>query len=136
MDMQKLVDTLNEAGKRTRSDYHVTLGQAIDVLSRQPGDKPVKFDWNDAGPADAHSYRGYYSDLALESVESTSVGELRKDLEDVLGETLEGYKGGDFYMGNDTPLWAANYGCCGRAVVDIIVRDDGTVMFVTKNVDL
>jgi hypothetical protein len=80
----------------------------------------VKFDVG-GQPCREHSYRGYYSDLALDSKdEPTTAGELLAILKRALGETYGGYKGGDFVMGADTPLWMASYGSTGRAIIALI----------------
>lgn len=64
------------------------------------------------------SYRGYYDHLALgyclddwnnEECGITVKG-LVKKLRHAIGQTFEGYKGGDFTMGPQTPVWLANYG--------------------------
>jgi hypothetical protein len=42
-----------------------------------------------------------------------------------IGEVFEGYKGGDFQMGRNTPVWLASYGCSGEKIMAI--RDDGAL---------
>ncbi len=44
----------------------------------------------------------------------------------MLGRTLEGYKGGEFMMGRNTPLWLAEWGRCGPAILGL--SDDGHVI--------
>ena len=73
-----------------------------------------------------HSYRGYYEDLALGYTdeyqkEDTTVEALLKILEEAVGKTYTGYKGGDFYMDENTALWVANHSeSGGTAIVDVI----------------
>lgn len=59
-----------------------------------------------------HSYRGYYEQLCLEIVgPSMSAAQLAEMLEEhCLGVTFEGYKGGDFTMGQWTEVWVGQYG--------------------------
>jgi hypothetical protein len=58
-----------------------------------------------------HSYRGYYSDLAFEGGTSQiEAHELLASCKSAMGKVFTGYKGGDFMMGELTPLWVASYG--------------------------
>ena len=136
MDMQALVNALNKSGELERSKYHMTLGSMIAALEGMDGDAPVFFNTNDCtvGPCEAHSYRGYYSDLAFKKGPRTTVEAFLKDCRDSLGETFQGYKGGDFVMHNDTPLWCAEYGSCGPAIVSTEMRDGGLCLII-KEVD-
>lgn len=135
-DVQRMVDAMNDLSKDTRSGYHLTLGQAIEQLEKLDPDLPIFFDWNRNHPSRPQSYRGHYSDLAIgfTAAQSYHVREMLISLRGVLGKTLEGYKGGDIIMDADTPLWAANYGDTGRAIIGIESSPDA-VIFVTKQVD-
>jgi hypothetical protein len=134
MDLLKLIDTMSDAMRRGRTNYHLTLGELISKLKDSKKVLPVVF--SDGGaPVEGNSYRGYYSDFSFERGESATAGGLQAYLEDeVLDKTFEGYKGGDFTMGEDTPLWVAPYGSTGLAIVDY--KDEGhRVVLVTKDVD-
>ena len=102
------------------------LGQIIDALQITDPEQGVQFDFGGFEPADIGSYRGYYSDLALtfsDRVEMTA-GKLLNILQQADGHVFSGYKGGDYRMDRDTPVWVANYGeCHGVAVVG--VEDQG-----------
>ena len=39
-----------------------------------------------------------------------------------IGETYRGYKGGDFYMDENTPIWIANWGDGGVRIMDINIK--------------
>lgn len=135
MDMQKLLNALSDAGRRDRARYHVTLGKMIEAIKHMPGNTPVVFDGGDLGPGSPHSYRGYYSDLAFEGTKGVTIASFLKDCRDSLDSTYDGYKGGDFLMDANTPLWWASYGCSGgRAIVDIRDEQDRLVL-VTKEID-
>lgn len=134
MDMQELIDTIGRASAMTRSGYHLTPAKALEALESAVGDTKVFFDATDTGPTGPHSYRGYYSDLAFESGAPPTVAEFKTTVNGTIGETYEGYKGGDFVMAGDTPLWSASYGCTGRAIVGIIIAPE-RVTLVTKDVD-
>ncbi|MEN6545669.1 MAG: hypothetical protein ABFE07_06465 [Armatimonadia bacterium] len=136
MDLQALMDAFAESGRRERSRYHLTLGALIEALRSAPSDAVVRFDYMDCSPGEPHSYRGYYSDLSFDrSAEPITVSQFLDTAVCCLGGTYEGYKGGDFLMTEDTPLWAASYGCCGRAIVGHHVNN-GNVVLLTKEVDL
>lgn len=133
-NMQKIIDALSATTRRSRSYYHITLGKAIDLLENIPAEWPVRFDWTKQGPADPHSYCGYYEDLAFEcSPEIVSVGDFLRLCKDTLGRTFTGYKGGDFVMSADTPLWAAQYGLSGGRPIISIQAANGMTILITKD---
>lgn len=130
MDIQKLIDAMSEAGRRARKDYHLTLGGLIAALEGA-GDTPVRFD-RGGSPTKPHSYRGYYSDLCFESTDKpVKASRLLEGARTSVGRTFEGYKGGDFTMGEDTPLWVAPYGCTGDAITGAELRD-GAIVLTTR----
>lgn len=127
MDIQALFDAMGEASKMQRSNYHLCLGELIKLLEENP-DAEIPYGC-------PHSYRGYYSDLALERQNPQFARELLAELkEKVLDKELTGYKGGEFLMSADVPLWVATYGSCGKAVVSASCQDM-MIEFITKNVD-
>lgn len=110
--IQALVDAMNEAGRVGRSKTQMTLGKLIEVLEKMPGDTQVD------NLCDRHSYRGYYSDLSFSRDAGTRpASELLQECRDVMGRTLQGYKGGDFIMGESTPVWVADWGSCGERLM-------------------
>ena len=126
MDIQDMVNSMNEVGKNQRSGYHLTLGGLIDKLGEGNPSLMVPL----SAP---HSYRGYYTDLAFEPGE-TLLGELLSKCKVVLGTTMTGYKGGEFLMDKDVPLWVSEYGCAsGIALLDIEIQD-GKVELITRYV--
>jgi len=134
MDMQKLVDAMSEMGRMERGNYHVTLGAAIGFTSTLPDEMDVIFSGGNS-PSSPDSYRGYYSDLSFEpQSEAVSVKDFSMMLNESLGKTFNGYKGGDFTMTEDTPLWMANYGECGEAIISINVSN-GALVLTTKDLD-
>lgn len=134
MNFQDLANAISDAARDTRSDYHLTLSQLIKKLEGVSPGLSVRFSSGGA-PGDADSYRGYYSDLAFEPTErDVTVGDLLDRAKSALNATFGGYKGGNFVMGPETPLWAARYGDCGLAIVDF--QSDGTeVILRTKDTD-
>jgi hypothetical protein len=134
VDIQKLFDAMSDNARRDRARYHLTLGQAIERLDGCDQAGAVVF--SDGGhPGEADSYRGYYSDLALApNGNLRTVAELVAELRRALNATFEGYKGGDFVMGPNTPLWRAPYGSTGEAIVDLVTQGT-TVTLVTRDLE-
>lgn len=92
-----------------------TLGDFIKKLKTLEQDKPIEFGFGGAVPTEFDSYRGYYAEIALgyEGAYGTSavlVSELLEKAEACIGETFQGWKGGDFTMNEDTNLFVANSG--------------------------
>lgn len=137
VDMQTLFDAVSEANRQGRSRYHLTLGAAIEKLNAMDGSiRVVCSDNQDEAPGAAMSYRGYYSDLAFApSLDTVTAAGFLAECANALGKTMEGYKGGDFLMGEDTPLWVSAYGVAsGRAVMDIVALS-GIAVLTIKNID-
>lgn len=110
VDIQALFDAMSDVARTERGHYHLTLGALIAALENAPPDLPVEFD-RGGSPGDPMSYRGYYSDLAFDpNDEPIKASAFLEVCRRALGSTFEGYKGGDYTMGPDTPLWAASYG--------------------------
>lgn len=118
MDFQAMVDAWSAQMQMERSQSQLTLGELIAKLEAMPATTPV-------GLVDPHSYRGYYRDLAFKPGESTA-GAVLEAARAALGATFQGYKGGDFVMGESTPMWVAPYGCCGLKLMGI--NPDGSLV--------
>lgn len=137
MDFQKMFDTMSAAARDTRKNYHLTL-DSFSAIIEGLADKtiPVVVDYNKhVGVGSLDSYRGYYADLALEPTSTPITAEqLYVKLKQAHGTTFTGYKGGDFEMDGDTPLWVAEYGSTGRAAIGAAVVD-GQLVIQTKDLD-
>ena len=119
--LQLMFDGFAAARKAERAKTQMTLGGLIDRLKEFEPEAMID------GIAFPHSYRGYYSDLAFDKIDyrRTAVA-LLEDCKSTLGMTLQGYKGGDYDMGQSTPVWIANYGSCGTRIMEI--TDDGIIV--------
>ena len=108
MNIQSLMAGMGAQWQRERADTQMTLGKMIAALESMPEGAVV------ANLQDAHSFRGYYCDLAFEISEGTRpAAELLAECKEAIGQVFIGYKGGDYVMGELTPVWVANYGCSG-----------------------
>lgn len=136
MDLQKMIDAMGRISSQERSNYHLRLGDLVAALEAETDEFPVVYDFDEASPSAPESYRGYYSDLSFPpSPAPMTVGELLKEAKDAIGHTFEGYKGGDFEMDTDTPLWASPYGSSnGRAIMSVGKIGDRLVLS-TKVID-
>lgn len=85
------------------------LGDLIDELKKHDPKLRVRH-----GFSNPHSYRGYYDRLAFEPTANISVEQMLAEAERAVGETYEGYKGGDFKMDRLTDVYVANWGECGE----------------------
>jgi len=133
--LQQMMDAMSDALKTQRADYQLTLNDAIIKLTGLNTDLPVIFDFdNNYGPSSPDSYRGYYSDLAFEPVSQTvPVSQFMAMCQEALGKTFTGYKGGDFLMDKNTPLWCASYGNTGPAIIDLSISAENVIL-ITKHI--
>lgn len=87
----------------------LTLGELIDWLKSNKGQ--IEF-----GFGRPMSYRGSYDELAFEPVENTTGSAMLHHAESAVDVRFEGYKGGEFMMTRDTPVWIAPYGESGEPI--------------------
>ena len=81
------------------------LKDLIAVLEKADQSKVCRKGFNNP-----HSWRGSYDELAFEPAENVTVGEMLRDARAALGATYEGYKGGEFAMGEWTEVHISNFG--------------------------
>jgi len=118
--LQAMVDGMNAQWQKERATSQMTLGKLIAMLESMPADKEI------FGLSNPHSYRGYYCDLAFErQAGEVKAGDLLTECRAAMGKVFEGYKGGDFIMGESTPVWVAQYGDCGKRLMAL--NPDGTI---------
>lgn len=120
MTIQQLINLMGAQGQAERAQTQLTLGKLIDVLKAMDPVAQVP------NLCDPHSYRGYYCDIAFElNVGTRSAMSLLTECENALGQTFEGYKGGDYTTNANTPVWVALYGSTGDKL--IMVHPDGGI---------
>lgn len=109
-----------------RARGQINLGELIKLLERREPDQQVVFDFCCLQPTTIDSYRGYYEQLAIGHTPEMSYGkktvaDLLEQLREAVGKTYEGYKGGQYKMTEQTPLWVTNSGnTSGTAVVGLL----------------
>ena len=92
----------------------MTLEELISELYKLPKDKVIK-----KGFANPHSWRGSYRELAFEPFGPVTIMSMINDANNACGATYTGYKGGEFYMSEDSNVYIDCYGGC---------NDDGTAI--------
>lgn len=108
MDIQMLIDGLTAKWQQERAKTQMTLGKLISALAEMPDGAEV------ANLYGAHSYRGYYEDIAFERGEGNRpAADLLAECRAAMGEVFYGWKGGEFVMGALTPVWLAHRGDVG-----------------------
>ena len=125
MGVQDMMDAIDAQNRRDRSDYHLTLGQLKDACYGVDRETPVFSKNLQTGNTSAlvlgrfGSYRGYYADLAFQPGHHPMclAGDVAEECAYAIGKTYGGYKGGDFEMGPDTPLWISDYGKADQKAV-------------------
>lgn len=129
MITQNYIDNILDGFRKERSLSQMTLGALINILKYLPKNSKIE---NICNP---HSYRGYYSDLSFEKIDGTrTVDSLLNELQEkCLNKIFKGYKGGDFCMREDAPLWIAEYGNCGQKIISITTSD--TICFIMQDDD-
>lgn len=160
MDFQAMINSMNEAAARDRSNYHLTYGDLIKALRAAAAD--ALFDERIKGIG---SWRGSYIEIALftdssgafwQDEEYTgdygpeyhewskkhdhSVDELPRKahelaafLESLIGKDFVGYKGGNFEIKEYKPLWLEEDGSTYSNVA--IVGIDTDLKLITKELD-
>ena len=135
-DYQALFDGIaaREASERGSDTTALNLGGLITRLQALPGDTRIL----GVGDDPFHSYRGYYSDLAIEPerANQTTVEALLDAALAARGAVFGGYKGGDYPMHDRSPLWLSGYGSSsGLRVVGMAATREGVVFSVRAEDD-
>jgi len=122
--LQAMVDGMSAAWMKERAETQMTLGTLIARLESLPDGVMV-------GLGNAHSNRGYYSDLGLEPTDPTPSKNLLEECKEAMGKSFKGYKGGDYYMHAGVPVWVSHYGACGLKLMGI--NADGSIVTSTDD---
>lgn len=113
-NLKAIMDGWSADMQRERAKTQMTLGKLIAALEAMPENAEV------ANLRRAHSYRGYYCDLAFEWGTGTRpAADLLTECRAAMGRSFHGYKGGYFIMGELTPVWVAVYGCSGLKLMSL-----------------
>ncbi|HYD92347.1 MAG TPA: hypothetical protein VEA37_12770 [Flavobacterium sp.] len=145
------LDAIFEHAKQMRQNSfsnspQLSLGVLIDEikkagLTKDNGEpKAIEYDFGTAFPTTLDSWRGSYSELALgyslsgydkHDAKKPTAEQILKELESAIGKTFEGWKGGDFTMSKDTPVWVANPGNSGDTAIIGVLNDGWRLILLT-----
>lgn len=146
MDLQTMLDNavITSRNESLKGSPQLLLGELIaklePLIANQEAVKEkygqeanVVFDFEYLKPTGISSWRGSYRELALEfdGTNEFTVTEFVELLKGAIGKTYQGYKGGDFLMGKQTPIWVANYGNSGSTGVVGVLNNEHTVILET-----
>ena len=119
-NMQAWINGMSAQWQQERAETQITLGEMIKTLEAMPQEAEIK------GLGELGSYRGYYCDLAFSKDDGAEpVFDVLDRCNAAMGKVFTGYKGGDYMMGENTPMWVADYGDCGVKIVRIL--DSGEI---------
>lgn len=96
---------------------HTTLGMLIDWLEKQDQELIVK-----DGFGRPHYDRGSYDELAFSPLNEARISDMLAMARSVDGSTFCGYKGGEYLMDRNTPVYIGEYGECGDAITHIYFK--------------
>lgn len=82
----------------------------------------------------------YYKQIPTKFPQPVKLKDFLAKLEEVVGKTFTGYKGGSFTMGKNTPVWVADYGTSSGFIGDTqavvgIEQKDSVVTIITKHIE-
>jgi hypothetical protein len=138
-DFQTLFDNFALAAKTEalQDKPIITLGELIAKLEGKDPKANLAVQFLDKlrGVDGVDSYRGYYSDLAIEpgSMVLGTVAEGLEVLRNAVGSTFEGYKGGEYRMNNRTLVWVDTYGSCTEQGVTGVEVMNGLVVITSAD---
>ncbi len=147
MELSEIKEQIEiQRAQRFANSIQISLGALIKQIescgtkTEDGKQKYVHFDFGTAVPSGLASWRGSYNELAIgyqmtgyDVQQNASYNKMAddflSDLKNAVGRTYEGWKGGDYEMKEDTPLWVANAGNSGNTGV-IGVLDDGWQLII------
>lgn len=150
MDLQGIQDFMKKQREESFSNSNqISLGQLIEEIEKcgletNDGEiKDVYFDFGTAIPTDLASWRGSYNELALgyrlcgydnnnEHFADCKADKLLNHLKESLGKEYTGWKGGDFFMNKNTPIWVANQGNSGNTAIVGVLDDEWRLVLITS----
>ena len=127
---QAMVDAILKPHREARGRDTMSLGDIIAALKKAKPDAYVlTYPIEDLKLTTLASWRGIYEHLAIgyelcDGAWGFKAADLLAECEAAIGQTFTGYKGGDYVMGLNTPVWLANYGRSPSSTIDRIVIDD------------
>ena len=157
MDNEMKIFSINKMVKAQRNyefskSYQLSLGQLISELENldlkydEKEMKSICFDFGSAIPTTLDSYRGYYDELAIgytltgydnndNHFGDKKADEFLKELKATIGKEFTGWKGGEYTMDENTPLWIANPGNAGGTGVVGVIDVSWQIVILTAYIE-
>jgi len=152
--MRNVFNALSKARRDSilKDSPQLTLGELIEKIKAcglTHGDeqepKLVYYDFGTAIPTDLDSWRGSYDELALgyrltgydvnssngDHHKECKAEDLLKNLESAIGKTFTGWKGGEFIMNENTPVWVDNPGNTSDTAIVNVFDDGWRIILIT-----
>jgi hypothetical protein len=138
MEMQDFMEEVRRMRKvRFDKSDQYNLGMLIDkmkeIIDNHKNDEKekevlVNYDFEYLFPRSFSSWRGSYDELALDfyeydykDIKPLTIQQFYKLCLDTVGQEFTGWKGGEYIMSRDTPIWIANSGHSGStAIIDVL----------------
>jgi len=122
VDIRRAVNAMRKATFEKTPQW--TLGQLIEELEKIEADEDcyVSFAFGSFVPTTCHSWRGSYNEISIGYAEMEwdkrpKLNEFLQHLRDCIGKEFTGWKGGEYIMDFDTPVWVAEEGRSGNSGV-------------------
>lgn len=114
----------------------MNLGNLITTLEGIEPGRTVRFQ-DGTYPSELRSWRGDYGELSIDrGTEPTTVAALMGKARAAIGQTFEGYKGGQYVMSEHSPVWADPWGeCLYRGIIGVVVEDAELVLITADLFD-
>ena len=153
MNTQDILDLIKQSRDNDFANSpQLSLGELISEIEKagiqtdDGDDKDIRYDFGTTIPTCLDSYRGSYDELALgykltgydDSSEPRSVKakDLLRELKSAIGKEFTGWKGGEFEMTEQTPVWVANCGDSGStAIVGVMKEGSYGLIILTRYIE-
>lgn len=149
MNLQTFLDGAVKSARQARlkNSDQITLGELIEkiepivknqkrIVEKYSSEAYVCFDFPSVVPTGIGSWRGSYDELSLDfdmqkDAETMPVTKFFNLLKGAMGNSFTGYKGGEYTMDKNTPIWVDNYGHANNTAVIDVVDNEYSVILIT-----
>ncbi len=130
--------------QQTLGNLITALQRAVDEAQRvqSPSFDLVFVDWNLMKPKGWCSYRGYYHHLAIEfgmhrdhEIDDVDILTFLEQAHGMIGAKITGYKGGEYTVSADTPIWVSNSADASGVAVTGFKQAAGMFLIETTIID-
>ena len=120
----------------------LTIGEVLDAIKGVDDELTVLFAFGGVHPTTVDSWRGIYSEAAIGFSPGDygdprrTVGEFRKELNNALNSSFDGWKGGEYTYERNTPLHVDNRGCyTNTELTRVEVTEYDVILHTERNTD-